>query len=123
VLFLLLLNYINAAVAFPSMQSQITFSGLGAILVAALLTCFAGLATARVLGFATRSSPQVVVALDYALMMKNTGLALALANEVLKTQPLVVLPLFAATLVQHLMAGWHHARLQQRTLLEPPAED
>ncbi len=123
VLFLLLLNYINASIAFPAMQSQVSFSGLVAIGLAALLTCLAGLAAARILGFATRSSPQVIVALDYALMMKNTGLALALANEVLKTQPLVVLPLFAATLVQHLMAGWHHTRLQQRTMGEKPGEN
>jgi predicted Na+-dependent transporter len=110
---LLLLNYINAAVAFPSMQSRISFSGLGAIVVAALVMSIAGLGTARLLGFAARSSPQVIVALDYALMMKNTGLALALANEVLKTQPLVVLPLFVVTLVQHLVAGWHHARIHR----------
>lgn len=122
---LLLLNYINASVALPSMQSQIQLAGLGMLALAAFLTCLAGLGTARLLGWATGCSPQVKVALDYALMMKNTGLALALANDILATQPLVVLPLFAATLIQHLVAGWHHARLQRHSLegqMEGPAE-
>src|SRR5690606_6301979 len=110
----LLLNYINAAVALPKMQSEVQFGWLTLITLVALLNCVAGLLAARLIGATTHSPPEVVVALDYGLMMKNTGLALALAHDVLGHQHLVVLPLFAATLMQHLVAGWHHARVQAR---------
>jgi bile acid:Na+ symporter, BASS family len=111
---LLLLNYINASVALPQMQSRVEFGWFALIGFVAILNCLAGLLGARLIGASTRAPQEVVIALDYALMMKNTGLALALASDVLGDRDFVVLPLFAATLVQHLVAAWHHARVQAR---------
>jgi predicted Na+-dependent transporter len=49
--------------------------------------------------------PQTRSALMFGLSMKHTGLALILAGAVLANQPLAILMIVLATLVQHLLAG------------------
>lgn len=105
---LLLLNYINAAAALPRMQDEFRFAWLLVCVAAAIAMCIAGFAVARLLGRWFETPLQTVIALDYSLTMKNTGLALALASEVLEEQPIVFLPVFTVTLVQHLFAGALH---------------
>lgn len=115
---LLLLNYINAAAALPKMKSEFQLVWLVACVGGALVLCLVGLATAHVLGRLFPTSSTTIRALDYSLAMKNTGLALALASE-LKDHPILLLPVFTMTLVQHLFAGAMH-RLAMKQ--EPPPE-
>jgi BASS family bile acid:Na+ symporter len=44
--------------------------------------------------------------------MANNGAGLALAAGALTGYPMVLLPVVAVNLVQHLAAGWANARLQ-----------
>ena len=60
------------------------------------------------------ASGQAVTALDYTLTMKNTGLAIALASNVLVDHPVLLLPVFTMTLVQHLFAGALHRGVVNR---------
>lgn len=109
---LLLLNYINAAAALPRMKSELQVLSLVACVGGALALCLVGLATAHVLGRFFRTGSTIVRALDYSMAMKNTGLALALASE-LKDHPILLLPVFTMTLVQHLFAGALHRGAMQ----------
>ncbi|MGI9456842.1 MAG: bile acid:sodium symporter family protein [Aeoliella sp.] len=112
---LLLLNYVNAAVALPQMRSEFQIEWLAASLLAALAFCFAGLAASRAFGHGFDETRETVTALDYSLTMKNTGLALALASDVLMDRPILLLPVFTVTLVQHLFASWLHRAAVWRT--------
>ena len=110
---LLILNYINAAESLPKMQNEFRISWLLASIVAALAMIGVGLAFARLLGRLFRIGTPAIIALDYSLTMRNTGLALALATDVLSKQPILLLPVFTTTLVQHLFAaGLHRQRMQ-----------
>jgi len=113
---LLLLNYINAAMAFPQMRDDFHVTWLAASAVVAFFLCVAGLLTSRALGRWFCESRERVTSLDYSLSMKNTGLALALASDVLHQQPVLLLPVFTATLVQHLFASaLHRATLRRNS--------
>ncbi|MCO6043460.1 bile acid:sodium symporter [Aeoliella sp. ICT_H6.2] len=111
---LLLLNYINAASALPQMEDDFRLMWLLICVVTALVLCFVGLVVAQVLGRVFRGSGTTITALDYALTMKNTGLALALASSVLEEHAILLLPVFTMTLVQHLFAGALHRGVVQR---------
>lgn len=111
---LLLLNYINAAVALPQMKDDFKFLWLVATVAAALAMCLVGFLLARLLGRWFKCNSPTVTALDYSLTMKNTGLALALASNVLAEQWLVLLPVFTVTLVQHLFVGALHRGATRR---------
>jgi bile acid:Na+ symporter, BASS family len=113
---LLLLNYINSALALPKIrESSLSLVVTTAILAAALslvgLGC--GWALARWMRLADESRS----ALMFGLSMKHTGLALILAGAVLNGQPLAMLMIVLATLMQHLLAGLVHWRL---TNCSPP---
>jgi predicted Na+-dependent transporter len=100
----LLLNYINSAVALPHvLESPTSLLVATAILATALsavgLVC--GWAIARLL----RLTDESRAALMFGLSMKHTGLALILAGVVLREQPLAILIIVLATLMQHLLAG------------------
>jgi BASS family bile acid:Na+ symporter len=101
---LLILNYINSALALPKvLESSTSLLAATAILATALsvvgLAC--GWAIARLL----RVPDETRTALMFGLSMKHTGLALILAGAVLKQQPLAMLMIVLATLMQHLLAG------------------
>lgn len=105
---LLVLNYINAAYALPQMKDDFRLAWLGACVLTALALCAVGLGVSRLGGRVFNTSPATTTALDYTLTMKNTGLAIALASDVLVDQPILLLPVFTMTLVQHLFVGVLH---------------
>ena len=77
---------------------------LGAAISATALSAVGlvgGWAIARVL----RVDDGSRAALMFGLSMKHTGLALILAGVVLRHQPLAILMIVLATLMQHLLAG------------------
>lgn len=101
---LLVLNYINSALALPKVfASPISLLVATAILAASLsiVGLVLGWSIARFLHF----KPETRDALMFGLSMKHTGLALILAAAVLKDEPLGILLIALATLLQHLLAG------------------
>ena len=61
----------------------------------------------------------------FGLSMKHTGLALILAGAVLADQPLAILMIVLATLMQHLLAGlvqWWSAMDRRRLSLRPESD-
>lgn len=111
---LLMLNYINAAYALPQMKDEFRLVWLVVCVTTALALCFVGLGVARLLGLAFQATGATTTALDYTLTMKNTGLAIALASNVLVDHPILLLPVFTMTLVQHLFVGALHRGALQR---------
>jgi BASS family bile acid:Na+ symporter len=101
---LLVLNYINAALALPTIRdAPLSLIMTTAALATALgvVGLMIGWAISRWLGV----SPPSRNALLFGLSMKHTGLALVLAGVVLTNQPLAILVIVLATLTQHLLAG------------------
>lgn len=113
---LLVLNYVNAALALPEVfqQSRISLLVTTVLLAAALsaVGLAAGWAIARLLGLAADSR----AALLFGISMKHTGLALLLAGAVLAEQRLAILMIVLATLLQHLLAGIAQWWLQDNTV-------
>jgi BASS family bile acid:Na+ symporter len=101
---LLLLNYINSALAVPRIRE----SSLSILLPTAALASalsFAGLVLGWILAWIIVVKPGTRAALMFGLSMKHTGLALILATAVLSDQPLAILVIVLATIMQHLTAG------------------
>lgn len=102
---LLMLNYVNAALALPDVvqQSQVSVLIVTVILAAALsvVGLAAGWLMARLLGL----DAETRLALAFGLSMKHTGLALLLAGAVLAHERLAIFMIVLATLAQHLLAG------------------
>ena len=111
---LLLLNYANASVALPQMRDDLSIESLAVCVGMALVLCAVGLAVAQLLGGYFQADGRSITALDYSLTMKNTGLAIALASDVLVDHPVLLLPVLTMTLVQHLFAGVLHRGTMQR---------
>ena len=107
---LLVLNYINAACALPEMRDDFHLGWLVFCVAVAGVQCTVGLVAAQLLGEAFRVPGGTTAALNYALTMKNTGLAIALASRVLEGSEIILLPVFTTTLVQHLFASAMHRR-------------
>lgn len=102
---LLLLNYLNAALAIPQFLRQPS-TGVGvAIAVVAVAISLVGVFSAWLLGRSAALETPLRTALAFGLGMKHTGLALSLAGAVLVDQPLAILVVVMATLAQHLVAG------------------
>ncbi len=102
---LLLLNYVNAALAFPEVLQQSRFSVLAMTAILAVALSMVGLAAGWLIARAMRLDVETRLALMFGLGMKHTGLALLLASEVLADQQLAILMIVLATLAQHLLAG------------------
>jgi BASS family bile acid:Na+ symporter len=101
---LLVLNYINAALALPEIrESSLTILWATAALAAALSVV--GLISGYSLAGIIYVKPPTRDALMFGLSMKHTGLALILADAVLAEEPLAILVIILATLTQHLLAG------------------
>lgn len=112
---LLLLNYINSALALPKIHNA-PVSLLLATTVLAVALSVVGLACGWAIGWLLRVKHPTRSALMFALSMKHTGLALILAGAVLADQPLAILMIVLATLVQHVLAGavqWAQQRWTQ----------
>jgi bile acid:Na+ symporter, BASS family len=101
---LLLLNYINSALALPQL-AEFSSQLLGMTATLAIALAAVGLALAGLIAFVLRLSNKAASALFFALSMKHTGLALILAAAVLADQPLAILLIALATLAQHVLAA------------------
>ena len=101
---LLMLNYINSVLALPKASgSPISVLITTAVLATSLAAIGIALALAITWFFGLRSETRT--ALMFGLSMKHTGLALILAGAVLSNQPLAILLIVLATLMQHVLAG------------------
>ena len=125
---LLLLNYINASCSLPKIRAAEEFHvvWLGFCVVVALAQCLVGYGASRLLGEVFRAPGGTTTALHYALTMKNTGLAIALASSVLEGREILLLPVFTTTLVQHLFASALHRQNMgrlERELAQPPQSE
>jgi bile acid:Na+ symporter, BASS family len=101
---LLLLNYMNSALALPKIR-QSPVSLLVATALLATLLSVVGLCTGWLIAWLMRLAPETRSALMFGLSMKHTGLALILAGAVLSGAPIATLMIVLATLLQHLLAG------------------
>jgi predicted Na+-dependent transporter len=101
---LLMLNYINSALALPKIHES-SASLLLATTVLAIALSTVGLALGWALAWLLRLKHETRAALMFGLSMKHTGLALILAGAVLANQPLAILMIVLATLVQHALAA------------------
>jgi BASS family bile acid:Na+ symporter len=101
---LLLLNYINSAFALPKVRQAPQTLILTTVALAASLSVV-GLILGWALAWIVYVKPATRAALMFGLSMKHTGLALILAHAVLDQQPLAILIIILATLMQHLTAA------------------
>ena len=102
---LLLLCYMNAAVALPQAVAEQDWDFLAVlfVLVAALCVgCFAG---GWALGRLVGADAGQRAALMFGLGMNNNGTGLVLASTALATLPGALLPVIVYNLLQHLVAG------------------
>ena len=115
---LLILNYVNAALALPEVWQHSQPAVLLATLLLATALSAVGLASGWVIARLAKLPGDTESALLFALSMKHTGLALVLAGAVLTDQPLAIFIIVLATLVQHLLAGivqwWMRGRAEGR---------
>lgn len=110
---LLILNYVNAALALPKVWQQSQGSVLVATVLLATTLSAVGLLSGWGLAWMFRLPTEARSALLFGLSMKHTGLALVLAGAVLTDQPLAIFIIVIATLMQHLLAGIVQWRLQR----------
>jgi BASS family bile acid:Na+ symporter len=115
---LLVLNYVNAARAFPEVFQQSHASALVATAILALAVSAVGIAAGWILAKPLREGAETRLALMFGLGMKHTGLALLLASEVLAEDQLAILMIVLATLAQHLLAGMVEWRSYPRPSLQ-----
>jgi len=101
---LLVLNYINSVLALPkAYDSPISVLAATAILATSLAAI--GILLGWIIAWLFDLRPETRTALMFGLSMKHTGLALILAGAVLSNQPLAILLIVLATLMQHVLAG------------------
>ena len=101
---LLLLNYINSALAMPQL-GDFSISLLGTTAGLAVAASVVGLVLSGVLTYVMKLARPDGLALSFGLSMKHTGLALILAGAVLGDQPIAILLISLATLAQHMLAA------------------
>jgi bile acid:Na+ symporter, BASS family len=109
---LLLLNYVNAALALPEVIGQSSPVLLLTTVVLAAAISAIGLAAGWMLSVLMRLEPDIRSALMFGLGMKHTGLALLLAGAALAEERVAILIIVLATLAQHVLAGLIEWRLQ-----------
>lgn len=101
---LLVLNYINSVLALPRVSSA-PLAILATTLLLATSLAAIGIALGWLIARAFGLRPETRTALMFGLSMKHTGLALILAGTVLSDQPVAILLIVLATLMQHILAG------------------
>jgi BASS family bile acid:Na+ symporter len=109
---LLALNYINSALALPEIRNS-TLWLLATTAAFATALSVVGVILGWVLVRLMRLPASTLSALLFGLSMKHTGLALILAGAVLTNQPLAILMIVLATLIQHLLAAIVHLILER----------
>jgi predicted Na+-dependent transporter len=113
---LLLLNYINSAIAWPHVQDSPASVIVVTIAIAVALSAV-GLFTGWLMANVMRLPAETRTALLFSLSMKHTGLALVFAGSVLANEPYAILIIVLAALTQHLNAGIVQWFLQRRAAL------
>jgi BASS family bile acid:Na+ symporter len=104
-LVLLLLNYVNGAVALPQAVACPDWDFLAVILAAAVAQCGLMFASGWWLGRLFGADRARRTALMFGLGMSNNGSGLVLAGLALAAHPQAMLPIIVYNLVQHLVAG------------------
>jgi BASS family bile acid:Na+ symporter len=102
---LLMLNYVNAALALPEVVKHSPLSVLLTTAALAAALSAVGLLAGWLIARAMRLDAETRLALMFGLGMKHTGLALLLAGAVLTHERLAIFMIVLATLAQHLLAG------------------
>lgn len=102
---ILALNYVNGSLALPGAVAEPRVAVIVSAFGAALAMCLSGIAGAGVVGRLFGMTPPARLALRFALSMKHTGLALALASAFLENDPEANLFIIIATPTQHVVAG------------------
>ncbi|MFO0790370.1 MAG: bile acid:sodium symporter [Pirellulales bacterium] len=101
---LLVLNYINSVLALPRVTSA-PIAILATTFALATSLAAVGILLGWLIARAFGLRPETRTALMFGLSMKHTGLALILAGTVLSDQPVAILLIVLATLMQHILAG------------------
>jgi predicted Na+-dependent transporter len=109
---LLVLNYINSALALRKVFGSPVSLLVATTILAASLSII-GLALGWSIAHVLRLKSETRSALMFGLSMKHTGLALILAAAVLKDEPLAILLIALATLMQHFLAGIAHSCMKR----------
>ena len=105
---LLLLNYANASMALPRLSGEQTLPLLIATAAVAISLPAVGWGVGWGLAPVARVSKRARLAWSYALAMKNTGLALSLADTALGDEPIAVVVILLSTLTQHAVVSLAH---------------
>jgi BASS family bile acid:Na+ symporter len=108
---LLILCYANASACLPQALGtpDWDFLALTSLFVTGL--CLVTFASGHLLGHLVGADREQRAALIFGLGMTNNGTGLVLASVALASRPLVLLPIIAYNLTQHLFAGGVHALL------------
>lgn len=101
---LLILNYINSVLALPKAYGS-PISVLATTTILATSLAAIGIALGWAIARLVHLPSETRTALMFGLSMKHTGLALILAGAVLSNEPLAILLIVLATLMQHVLAG------------------
>lgn len=111
---LLLLNYLNAAIALPRVTGHIASGMLVVTILLTALLCALGFVGGWVVSRLVRNEPAAAHALVFGVGMKNTGMALVLAGLWLESFPLATVVIITYTLIQHVLAGCYQAAMHGR---------
>jgi BASS family bile acid:Na+ symporter len=109
---LLLLCYANASSCLPEVLEHPDWDFLGIVLVSVTGLCAVTFAAGYVLAGVLGADRGQRAAPMFGLGMNNNGTGLVLASLALGSQPLVMLPIIAYNLTQHLVAGCVDAMLR-----------
>jgi BASS family bile acid:Na+ symporter len=104
-LVLLLLNYVNGAVALPQAVAYPDWDFLAVILAATITLCVTAFSAGWWLGRLFGANRPRCIALMFGLGMSNNGSGLVLAGIALAGHPEAMVPILVYNLVQHLVAG------------------
>jgi BASS family bile acid:Na+ symporter len=112
---LLLLCYMNAAVALPQTFAKPDWDFLSITLAGVTALCVVGFTAGVLLARGFKADAGRRAALMFGLGMTNNGTGLVLATTALAGRPEVMLPVLFYNLVQHVVAGaFVHARWPYR---------
>jgi BASS family bile acid:Na+ symporter len=102
---LLTLLYSNAATSLPQIVGQPDWDFLGLILILVASLCGIAFASGWLIARLLKADAAQQTSLMYGLGMNNNGTGLVLATVALADHPLVMLPIIAYNLIQHIAAG------------------
>ena len=110
---LLALCYVNASACLPMALGQPDWDFLAAILALVGGLCVTMFATGYALSRFLGTGREQGAALMFGLGMNNNGTGLVLASVAFASTPIVLLPIIASNLTQHLVAGCVEALLRR----------